>query len=249
MNNAEGLEKTIQSVVNQTFTDYEYLVIDGGSTDGSVDIIKKYVGKITYWVSEPDKGIYNAMNKGIKKAKGEYCLFLNSGDWLVNNKVLDKVFSLGFDEDIVYGNYLFKTNDKTTLKKPPDNITFDFLLDSSLPHTSSFIKKNLFTKFGYYNTNNKIISDWEFFLYTIIIKNVKTKYINETISMFDGNGISNQKKYRKKLLNEREKIIRIYFSNKILQSINEKKDIFDKYNRIRTNKFVIILKKLKLINE
>ncbi|MDR2910496.1 MAG: glycosyltransferase [Bacteroidales bacterium] len=85
LNNVAGLQKTIESVVKQTFTDYEYIVIDGGSTDGSADIIKQHANKITYWVSEPDKGIYNAMNKGIRVAKGEYCLFLNSGDWLINS--------------------------------------------------------------------------------------------------------------------------------------------------------------------
>jgi len=75
LNNAAGLQKTIESVITQTFTDYEYIIIDGGSTDGSVDVIKQHADKITYWVSEPDKGIYNAMNKGILQAKGEYCLF------------------------------------------------------------------------------------------------------------------------------------------------------------------------------
>jgi glycosyltransferase involved in cell wall biosynthesis len=79
-NNAIGLRKTIESVVNQTFRDYEYIIIDGGSTDGSVDVIKEYADKIDYWVSEPDKGIYNAMNKGVAAAHGEYTNFLNSGD-------------------------------------------------------------------------------------------------------------------------------------------------------------------------
>ena len=103
LNNAAGLRKTIESVVNQTFTDYEYLIIDGGSTDGSVEVIKEFADKITYWVSEPDKGIYNAMNKGILKARGEYLQFLNSGDWLVDNEVLFRVFSLNHFEDILYG--------------------------------------------------------------------------------------------------------------------------------------------------
>ena len=106
-NNAAGLRKTIESVVSQTYTDFDYIIIDGASTDESVDVIKEYADRITYWVSEPDTGIYNAMNKGILKANGEYCLFLNSGDWLYDNDVLNDVFSISPTEDIVYGNDVF----------------------------------------------------------------------------------------------------------------------------------------------
>ncbi|MEP7170167.1 MAG: glycosyltransferase, partial [Bacteroidota bacterium] len=91
LNNAAGLKKTIESVVTQTFNDVEYIIIDGASTDGSKEVIKNYETKISYWVSEKDTGIYNAMNKAIKKAKAEYCLFLNSGDSLTNKKVLNDV--------------------------------------------------------------------------------------------------------------------------------------------------------------
>ncbi len=91
-NNAQGLQKTIDSVISQTFKDYEFIIIDGGSTDESVDIIRKNSGKISYWVSEKDGGIYNAQNKGAKKASGEYCLFLNSGDFLMDSQTLEKVF-------------------------------------------------------------------------------------------------------------------------------------------------------------
>ncbi len=79
-NNAYGLRKTIQSVINQTYSNIEYIIIDGASTDGSIDVIKKFEDKIDWWASEPDTGIYNAMNKGIKIATGDYCQFLNSGD-------------------------------------------------------------------------------------------------------------------------------------------------------------------------
>ncbi|MFT4805390.1 MAG: glycosyltransferase involved in cell wall biosynthesis, partial [Psychroserpens sp.] len=90
-NNAVGLKKTIESVVNQTSNDFEYIVIDGGSNDGSVDVIKEYEAKVSYWVSEVDKGIYHAMNKGILLAKGDYLEFLNSGDILVNETVIQKI--------------------------------------------------------------------------------------------------------------------------------------------------------------
>ena len=92
-NNKNGLQKTIDSVISQTFKDFEWIIIDGGSTDGSKELIEKYSQHITYWVSEPDKGIYNAMNKGIKVAKGEYLFFLNSGDYLVQPNTINQIFT------------------------------------------------------------------------------------------------------------------------------------------------------------
>src|SRR5574344_2490955 len=102
-NNAEGLEKTIKSVINQTFTDYEYIIIDGGSTDGSTDIIKKYRENIDYWVSESDKGIYKAMNKGITYTHGEYLNFMNSGDCFHSSTVLNEVARNFNNTDIIIG--------------------------------------------------------------------------------------------------------------------------------------------------
>ena len=106
LNNSIGLRKTIESVISQTYNDFEYLIIDGGSIDGSVDVIKEYADRISYWFSEPDKGIYNAMNKGILKAKGQYLQFLNSGDYLVNKNVIENVFHELPDCDLLYGNII-----------------------------------------------------------------------------------------------------------------------------------------------
>ena len=92
-NDREGLKKTIESVINQTWQDFEFIIIDGGSTDGSREVIEQYKDKIDYWISEPDKGIYNAMNKGIKAASGEFLLFLNSGDRLIDKNITEKVIS------------------------------------------------------------------------------------------------------------------------------------------------------------
>ena len=103
-NNKEGLEKTIESVVNQSLQDFEYIVIDGNSTDGSQEILEKYTAKISHAVSEPDTGIYNAMNKGIKAATGEYILFLNSGDEFYATQSLEKAAEHLTGEDIIYGN-------------------------------------------------------------------------------------------------------------------------------------------------
>ncbi|GAT62862.1 glycosyltransferase family 2 protein [Paludibacter jiangxiensis] len=193
-NNADGLRKTIESVVSQTFTDFEYIVIDGASTDGSVDIIKQYSGRITYWVSEPDKGIYNAMNKGILKATGEYCLFLNSGDWLVNENILSDIKFYQRIEDIIYGNLIYLYNDKdpsTMFGIIETEITFyNFFATQSIPHQAAFIKRALFEKYGLYDESYSVVSDWLFFVKTIIFGNVSLKYININITNFDPYGIS-----------------------------------------------------------
>ena len=125
-NNAVGLEKTINSVLNQTYKSIEYILIDGNSMDESKLIIDKYKAHIHYWVSEFDSGIYNAMNKGIKAATGEYILFLNSGDILCNSHVLDDVIKQGLDCDFVYGNVNLGSGKKQKMCLPPNHLTFKF---------------------------------------------------------------------------------------------------------------------------
>lgn len=217
LNNASGLRKTIESVVSQTFSDFEYIVIDGGSNDGSVDMIKEYSEKITYWVSEPDKGIYNAMNKGINKANGEYCLFLNSGDWLVDDNVIDSIFKNDVSADILFGNTIAINNDGTKLMKGPStgNISAYQLITNTLPHQGSYIKRSLFDIYGKYDECFEIVSDWKFFLEMILFKNVSVHYINSVVSIIDPNGISNKKVDLD--LSERKKILSGLFPKKVIE--------------------------------
>jgi glycosyltransferase involved in cell wall biosynthesis len=189
-NNASGLEKTIQTVVTQTFTDFEYIVIDGASDDGSVDVIKKYADKITGWVSEPDAGIYNAMNKGIRRAQGEFCLFLNSGDWLIEDKTLENVFAeIGEKEqaDIYYSDH---TGSDNKIAKLPEKITPKFLLMDSISHPNSIIRTKLFFGHEFYNENLKIVADWEFFFRELLLHKSKFIKINSNIAIFLNGGIS-----------------------------------------------------------
>ena len=190
LNNADGLEKTIKSVLSQTFSDYEYLVIDGGSTDKSCDVIQQYANQINYWESKPDNGIYHAMNKGILKAKGDYCLFLNSGDILCSKTILNDVFEQNFTEDIVYGNLTFDSQGNLAQMDYPDVLQFSFLYKNSLPHPSMFIKKELFEHLGLYNESYRIISDWTFYMLAICKHNCSYRHIKDVVSVFNMDGIS-----------------------------------------------------------
>lgn len=192
-NNSAGLEKTIQSVICQTSSDFEYIIIDGASDDNSVEIIIKYSNKINYWMSEPDTGIYNAMNKGIRKATGDYCLFLNSGDWLITPKTIDNVLKEidGRFYDIYYSDKIKANN---IIETYPDNMTINFLLNCPISHQNSLIKRSLFLEHGFYNENLRIVSDWEFFLSEIWKYKSSFSHIKTNISVFDIQGISSQKK-------------------------------------------------------
>lgn len=163
-NNKNGVEKTISSVVSQTYKDIQYIIIDGASTDGSVEVIKKYHENIDYWISEPDRGIYNAMNKGILKATGDYVLFLNSGDYLISSDIIDDIsHELDSNEDIVFG--LLKTYPSGIIGYTDIHLPLtllDFFKSSPIPHPASFIKRELFQKINY-DESLKIVADWSFF--------------------------------------------------------------------------------------
>ena len=186
--NAESdIEKTIKSVISQNFKDLQYIIIDGNSTDNTCHIIKQYEQNISYWISEADKGIYDAMNKGINKAKGKYYLFLNAGDTL-NSGVLDKISRALEDEPkLIYGNFYHEGN-KRLYWGPFDRYRLCF---RTIPHPASFFHHSLFKQYGLYNTNYPIASDYEFFLRIFKLLHFKeTRYINLTISNFKAGGIS-----------------------------------------------------------
>ena len=201
-NDAEGLKRTLESIWDkQVFKDFEHIIIDGASTDRSVDVIKEYESKLAYWISEPDNGIYNAMNKGIVKAQGDYLLFLNSGDWLEDD-ILSQVFKEGLTEDIVYADfYWYYNEDKIVPELYPDELTVPFMLTHSLGHPSSFIKRVLF-KDMLYEEKYRIISDWVFFVRKILLCNCSTRHLNLVTSYFNMYGISTDPNSRDLVLRE-----------------------------------------------
>lgn len=196
-NNATGLYKTIESVIKQTSNDIEYILIDGGSTDGSVEVIKAFEDKISYWISEPDNGIYQAMNKGIKAAKGDYCQFLNSGDCLVQEDVTERMLYRMPETSVLIGNMLkILPNGKCIIDNGISNKqpTFFTFYRGTLNHSPAYIRRSLFEKYGYYDESLKIVSDWKWYLIVIGLHNEEVVYKDINVSLFDMNGISNSSK-------------------------------------------------------
>ena len=208
LNNKSGLIKTVNSVLAQEYKNIEFIIIDGASNDGSLEYIKAVKNNFTYWISEKDKGIYDAMNKGIIQAKGDYLLFLNSGDFFFEPKSLSYLVSFNFKEDIVYGNVGMYVNGALETKYFPSELSLKYFRYDTIPHQSTLIKRNLFYRFGLYNTEYKIVSDWAFFVDCIIKGKVKYRYVNELISIFDLNGISSQPSSYKIIRNEIEQHIK-----------------------------------------
>lgn len=212
-NNREGLRHTIKSVVGQTCDDYEYIIIDGGSTDGSVEIIKEYTDKISYWVSEKDRGIYHAMNKGTMQAHGEYCIFLNSGDFFYDNNVLNHIASLGFEEDILVGNVVSEKDCGYLFAPPSRSISLYYLYSGTVPHQSSFIKTDLLYQYPY-DEELKIVSDWKFYVQAIIMHNCSVRYVDVNVARFDTSGVSTTNPDR--MWKEKEKVLSELFPPRVL---------------------------------
>lgn len=197
-NNAAGLEKTMCSVATQTFKDFEYIIVDGASTDGSVEVIKKLEPEFAHlkWVSEPDTGIYNAMNKGMRMASGEYFQILNSADCLASEDVVERMLSAlentGYPS-ILYGNMIKCFPDGKKLLDSSfagRDITMLGMYKGTLNHDPAYIRRDLFEKYGYYDENLKIVSDWKWYMQAIILGGEKPKYANIDVTLFDMTGIS-----------------------------------------------------------
>ena len=192
-NNAEGLQKTINSVRLQSFPDYEHIIVDGGSSDGSKEVIQEslndenYSKHITWWCSEKDSGIYNAMNKGLQKASGQFVYMLNSGDSLLPD-VLNKISSILMEnlDSVVYGPIDTYLGDRflQTVGEGPENLSV-----GTMPHQGTFFPLTLHKKYGTYNEEYRIAADREFMLR---LYNNKVPFVHVPIIIcnYDKGGIS-----------------------------------------------------------
>ncbi|TGV04416.1 glycosyltransferase family 2 protein [Flavivirga rizhaonensis] len=247
-NNKDGLEKTIKSVQNQSFTDFEHIVIDGNSTDGSKELIEANKAGFSYWVSESDNGIYHAMNKGIKEAKGDYLFFLNSGDDFTDSQALTKVKVHLNKHDVVYFNINVVGLGETIVKKSPEVLTFSFLHADLPAHQSTFIKKRLFERIGYYDENLKIVSDWKFLILALCKYNATYKYVDDVFSNFYKGGISSLEENFKIVKAERASVLNSEFSIQ-MNDLKYKFKLERILRNLRKSKKIQILIKLGLINK
>lgn len=196
-NEAGSIAETFHSVLSQSFSDVEYIVIDGASTDGTSRIVESYANRLAYWVSEPDRGIYNAMNKGIRKAKGDYLAFLNGGDRFYTNDTLLKVFAVPHNADILYGDIFKETSGiirfcEMASFKP----NAGYLFSHTIYHQASFVRRDLFERIGLYDESYRISGDLEFFKRAIIKNHATTEYLPMVIAIFNTNGISSDPRHK-----------------------------------------------------
>ncbi len=212
-NNSEGLERTILSVINQNFQDFEFIIVDGNSTDKSKEIIKKHQGKITKHISEKDDGIYDAMNKGINISSGEYLLMLNSGDYLVNNQILKTVFNYNFEESIVYGNVIWREKSIEYPSQFPENLSFKYFMTNSIGHQATFIKNSVHKIVGLYDNNYKITADWKLLVLALFKYNLSFKFIPIEISVCTRDGMSCDPLNWDRIVSERNNLLSSSFKN------------------------------------
>ncbi len=249
-NNAVGLERTFKSVLAQSNCEFEYIVIDGDSTDGSKEIIKKYESKIQILISESDNGIYHAMNKGISKASGSYLLFINSGDELNDVDAISNALPFLDGTNIIFGNLMLISNESEVLKFYPDKLTFQYFLNDSLPHPATFITKKLLDDAGGFDENLKVCSDWKFFMLALFKMDATYKHLSQTLSRFYLDGLSTSVEGRDIIVQETQQILNTYFAG-FLDMIDELKEcrkfktIVESSRLIKYAKKVGFLKPLK----
>jgi glycosyltransferase involved in cell wall biosynthesis len=193
-NDREGLAMTLESIRRQTVQPFEFIVIDGASSDGSRELLEQDGGPVSFWLSEPDNGIYQAMNKGVGKAGGDYCLFLNSRDTLASPDVVERLSALDGHEDIICGNVMIQT-EPAHRKPAPQEVTMDFLFNGSICHQAALIRTELLRKHPY-DEKLRIVADRKFFLQTLILDNSSYQAIDVDIANYDVHGFSARERFR-----------------------------------------------------
>jgi glycosyltransferase involved in cell wall biosynthesis len=207
----------VESVERQRTNEFEYILIDGGSTDGTKEYLQEKQNLFTYWSSEKDKGIYDAQNKGIARSKGKYLLFLNAGDTLYDERVIEKFLheNRASEKGIVYGNSnLVSSEGKHELLVPPASIELGFWFRKTLNHQAVFMKKELFGKYGLYDLQYRFCADFDLLLHVYVKEKEQFVYFPHTVCNYYEDGFSSQSSNYEKVMAERDRILRHYLSRK-----------------------------------
>ena len=247
-NDQLGLERTIKSLQLQTAMNYEHIIIDGGSTDGSKEVIEHYQESFSYWVSESDNGIYHAMNKGIEVAQGDYIIFMNSGDTFYQRESIELFNKNIGEEGFIYFNINLKKKEESTIYKPDQKLSFSTLRYQMPFHQATFIRRELFLKFGMYDESLKIVADWKFFIIAIAKYNQSYKYVDEVMSDHYHDGISADPANAPLIREERKKVLQEHFEC-FLNEYEAMDQLQLKFKRIRNSRKIKWLIKLGLLND
>jgi glycosyltransferase involved in cell wall biosynthesis len=241
LNNLNGLKKTFQSVLGQSKKAFEYIIIDGYSDDGSKEFIFKNADKLKFWISEPDSGIYNAMNKGIKASSGDYLIFLNSGDYFISQHVLENISTYLGKADHICGRLFWQNDDKSIEEYLYQKVTpnFEYFFNYTIPHQAVFSKRSLFYEYNFFDENLKICADWKFLILTIFKFNSSFLYANVMVSIRSRGGVSTISDNYKLMESERERVLMHYFSNYFQSFLDLKK-----YRSLESSRFMNFLKKI-----
>ncbi len=220
-NNKSGLQATINSVLQQTFRAFEFIIIDGGSADGSVELIEQYTGELSVWVSEKDDGIFNAQNKGAARALGEYLLFLNSGDILADNAVLEFFVPKMLKQDLIYGDIVLEKKEGRENLPMPDKLDVYYFMISSLAHPAVFIRRSFFERLKGYNETLELTADYEFFLRAVLVADATYKHYSRDVAVFNTDGLSSDPKNHDRQIAERRKSWELNFSIPVVEALEE----------------------------
>ncbi len=216
LNNSEGLRRTIESVLKQSFSDYEYIVVDGVSSDGSLHVIEEFDKGITKKLIEKDSGVYDAMNKGLALATGEYIVFLNSGDEFRSEITLEEIHKGCDDKDFVYCDVEVFNEKDSHISNHPSNLSTRFLLTGMICHQAIFAKRTLFDKTGPFSTKYKVYGDYEWLLRAVKKESSTIQHIPKVLVRYEEIGISNTTD-KSKQRTEKDAIHEIYFNTWLLK--------------------------------
>ena len=247
LNSEKTIEQTIKSVLHQTYTNLEYIIIDGGSTDGTIDIIHKYADRIAYFVSEPDNGLYDAMNKGIEKATGELIGIINSDDWyeLDALKTVVALFARNIKADVIHGGIRIYDNERFSSVYCPKTSELKLCM---IPHPACFVTKKAYQKFGTFNLNYNIAADYELLAH-IYTSNGQFIFNNKTLANLRLGGASDL--HRKTGHDESEELKKRYnlkYTPSYLSLIKEYKTRITKFLKKKFDKLYCSIARFRLKN-